>query len=127
MGRIILAEDDDLVAAVVLNVLTAAGHTVGRLADGASALNVIIQRPPDLAILDCNMPTMGGVEVLNEMRRAEHLYHIPVLMLTALSSVRDQRIAFFAGATDYLCKPFKPGELLRVAELLMAGPERRFG
>lgn len=126
MGRIILAEDDDLVAAVVLDLLIAAGHAVGRLPDGASALDVITQRPPDLAILDCNMPIMGGLEVLNEMRRAEHLYRVPVLMLTALSSVRDQRVAFYAGATDYLCKPFQPADLLARAEVLMAGPQRRF-
>lgn len=125
MGRIILADDDDLVAALVVDVLIAAGHAVGRLADGASALNVIKQRPPDLVILDCNMPGMEGIEVLREMRRLDHLYEVPVLMLTSKSTDRDEFTAFYAGATDYLCKPFDVSELVNRAEELIADRRRR--
>ena len=125
MGRIILADDDELVAAVVSNVLMAAGHAVGWLADGASALNVITQRPPDLVILDCNMPEMGGVHVLHEMRRLDHLHRVPVLMLTGRSSAQDENIARFAGATDYLRKPFNTIELVDRANDLIAGRTRR--
>ena len=125
MGRIILAEDDELIAALVVDALIGAGHAVGCLPDGASALDVIIQRPPDLVILDCNMPKMGGVEVLRVMRRHDHLHLVPVLMLTARSSVHDEHIAFFAGATDYLRKPFEMDELLGRVDELVAGRRRR--
>lgn len=125
MGRIILADDDDLIAALVTDILIDAGHVVGRLGDGASALDVINQRPPDLVILDCNMPKMSGIQVLKEIRRADHLHHIPVLMLTGRASVNDENIARFTGASDYLRKPFDPIELVDRAEELMAG-RRRF-
>ncbi|MEO7239807.1 MAG: response regulator [Sphingomicrobium sp.] len=125
MGTIILADDDELIAAVVTDALMGAGHAVGWLADGASALEVIRQRPPDLVILDCNMPELGGIHVLREMRRVDYLHRVPVLMLTGRASAHDEHIARFAGATDYLRKPFDPVELIDRAEELMDG-RRRF-
>lgn len=125
MARIILADDDDLIASVVVDALIAAGHAVGWLADGASALNVIVQRPPDLVILDCNMPGMGGIHVLHEMRRLDHLHQVPVLMLTGRASAYDEHIARFAGANDYLRKPFNAVELVDRADELIHGRRRR--
>lgn len=125
MGTIILAEDDELVAAVVIDALMSAGHAVGWLADGASALAIIKQRPPDLVILDCNMPQLGGIHVLREMRRIDRLHRVPVLMLTSRRSAHDEHIARFAGASDYLRKPFDAIELVDRAEDLMGG-KRRF-
>lgn len=125
MGRIILAEDEPIAGTIATEVLMNAGHAVGWLKDGKEALSALRRRPPDLAILDCNMPGMSGVIVLREMRRSPALYHIPVLMLTARSSDTDERIARFAGANDYLGKPFDPVELVDIAEELMHG-RRRF-
>jgi DNA-binding response OmpR family regulator len=124
VGRIIFADDDEVVAEVVSNVLISAGHAVGWLSNGKSAYDVIRRRPPDLVILDCNMPEMSGVLVLREMRQSQALCQIPVLMLTARLGDEDERIARFEGASDYLCKPFNPGLLVGKAEALMRGERR---
>lgn len=119
MARIILAEDDEIVAELVRDVLMAAGHGVGVLPTGAQALAVIRSRMPDLVILDCNMPEMSGLLVLREMRNSPKLAHIPVLMLTGRRSEKDVSLAMYDGANDYMKKPFDPEELVfRVEHLL---------
>ena len=119
MARIIMAEDDEIVAEIVRDALMAAGHGVGILGDGAEALRVIRARRPDLVILDCNMPELSGLLVLRQMRDSVDLHATPVLVLTARDSRRDEEIAFYEGADDYMRKPFEPEELVfRVEELL---------
>ena len=119
MARIIMAEDDEIVAEIVRDALVAAGHGVGILGDGAEALRVIRARRPDLVILDCNMPELSGLLVLRQMRDSVDLHATPVLVLTARDSRRDEEIAFYEGADDYMRKPFEPEELVfRVEELL---------
>ena len=119
MARIIIADDDDIVGEIARDALIDAGHGVGLVTDGAEALNVIRARKPDLVILDCNMPGMGGVLVLREMRNSVDLCDTPVLMLTARTSRQDENLARFAGANAYMKKPFDPEELaFRVDEIL---------
>lgn len=119
MARIIMAEDDEIVAEIARDALMAAGHGIGILPDGAEALRVIRARKPDLVILDCNMPELSGLLILRQMRDSPELHAIPVLVLTGRSSRRDEEIAFFEGANDYMRKPFEPEELVfRVEELL---------
>lgn len=125
MGRILLAEDEEISGTIASAALMNAGHAVGWLKDGVQVLNALVWRPPDLAILDCNMPGMSGVLVLREMRRRADLYEVPVLMLTARSSVSDEQIARFAGANEYLTKPYDLVELVQTAEDLMSGKRRR--
>lgn len=124
MGRIIFADDDDVVAEVVSDALIAAGHAVGWLSDGRSAYEVIKRRPPDLVILDCNMPEMSGIMVLREMRKSPALCDLPVLMLTGRQGDADERIARYEGASDYISKPFDPPLLVARAEALMRGERR---
>jgi DNA-binding response OmpR family regulator len=124
MGRIILADDDEIVAELVSDALIAAGHAVGWLSDGRSALEVIRRRPPDLVILDCMMPEMSGIMVLREMRSSQALCEMPVLMLTGRQGDADERIARYEGANDYLSKPFDPVVLVGRAEALMRGERR---
>ena len=125
MGRIILAEDEEISGTIATSALMNAGHAVGWLRDGSEVIDVIARRPPDLVILDCNMPGMSGVMVLREMRRRADLYDVPVLMLTARTSISDEQIARFAGANEYLTKPFDLVELVDKAEDLMSGKVRR--
>ena len=121
MGRVILAEDDDIVADMVIDTMIEAGHAIGRLPDGQSALAAIRRRPPDLAILDCSMPGMSGIMVLRTIRRDLRLSELPVLMLTARSSNSDEEIARFEGANGYMTKPFDPADLAQQASDLMNG------
>ncbi|WP_037514757.1 response regulator transcription factor [Sphingomonas sp. PAMC 26621] len=124
MGRIIFADDDDVVAEVVCDAFMAAGHAVGWLSDGRNAYEVICRRPPDLVILDCSMPEMTGVQIVREMRKSAALCDIPVLMLTGRVGDSDEGIARYEGANDYVKKPFDPRLLVARAEALMRGERR---
>lgn len=125
MARIIYAEDDELVAEIVRDTLMDAGHAIGVIGDGITALKVAKAKNPDLIILDCNMPRMGGVEVVRRIRNHQELFATPVLMLTGRSSAVDERIALEAGATDYLKKPFDPDELVVVVENMLDKVQKR--
>lgn len=70
MARIILADDDEIIADVVTDAFMAAGHAVGWLPNGRAALDAMKRRRPDLAILDCNMPEMSGLNLIRELRRS---------------------------------------------------------
>lgn len=125
MARIIIADDDEIVATIVCDALFSAGHAVGWVSNGEHALEVVQRRVPDLLVLDCNMPGKSGIMVLRELRQSPHFYRLPVLMLTARGSTADEEIARYEGANDYLTKPFDPIELIdRVGELI--GGRRRF-
>ena len=124
MARIIMAEDDDIVAEIVRDALMAAGHGVGILDNGAEALKVIKARRPDLVILDCNMPEMSGIMVLRELRQSDTLFNLPIMMLTGRQSESDEQILRFEGANDYMRKPFDPVTLVGRAEALIAGDRK---
>ena len=119
MALIHLADDDELVREIVRNVLVEHGHIVGMVDNGADAVRIFQAKQPDVVILDCSMPKMGGVEALHRIRLSPTGGHVPVLMLTARRSSMDETIAIRAGASDYLRKPFSPTELLVRVELLL--------
>lgn len=120
MARIILVEDDPIVARLVSDILYEAGYVVGWIDKAKEALALMKHRPPSLAVLDCSMPEMSGVQLLSAMRVDEQLAEVPVLMLTARQSDKDEDIAFSAGADDYLRKPVDPDCLVgRIDALLM--------
>lgn len=120
MARIILVDDEPVGARIACDYLFDAGHAVGCVTDSREALAILTRRPPHLVILDCAMPHVSGVQLLLAMRDSPALCGIPVLMLTARQSDRDEAIAFGAGADDYLRKPVDHDELLgRIDALLM--------
>lgn len=121
MGRILIADDDELIVDLVRAAFASTPHFVAALADGNSALRLIQQRPPHLVILDCNMPGMSGINVLRELRRSCSSYELPVLMLTGRQTDEDERISRYEGANDYMRKPFSPELLVRRVEALLKG------
>ena len=94
-----------MIAQLVGDVLFKAGHAVGWVADGEAALKVLGARPPNLAIVDCGMPGLSGVQLVRAIRSDGRLCSVPVLMLTARQSATDEDLAISAGAKDYLRKP----------------------
>jgi DNA-binding response OmpR family regulator len=118
-SRILLAEDDALIASIVTHRLGKAGHTVLHVEDGAAAVAAAEAHRPDLLILDIKMPEMDGIEVLRRIRAAPTTPRIPIIILTSLSNEEDIVRGFSLGADDYLVKPFSPAELsVRVDRLL---------
>lgn len=119
MSLIIYAEDDQLMAQIVRNTLNTAGHIVGLVEDGKTALQAIWLKKPALVILDCSMPEMSGIDVLREMRLNSSMTDIPVLMLTGRQSSMDVSLAAYAGADGYIKKPFDPEYLIYTVECLL--------
>jgi two-component system, OmpR family, response regulator len=107
--RIVLIEDNEMLARGVGNALRDLGHAVDWLADGAEGDAFLATQGGDLAIVDVNLPGMNGVELVRALRRRRD--SMPVIMLTARSETADRVGGLDAGADDYLVKPFAMAEL----------------
>jgi DNA-binding response OmpR family regulator len=126
VGRILVVDDDDTVAEVVVAYLARAGHHVVRAADGAGALRAARAEPGvDLVVLDVMLPDLDGIEVCRRLRRDGD---VPVVMLTALGGELDRILGLEVGADDYVTKPFSVRELvLRVESVLRRAGGRAGG
>lgn len=108
--HIAIIEDDPVIAKAVRTAVEEAGHSCTVVPDGATAVHDNTILACDLAVLDLMLPRLGGLEVLRHARSAG--VKTPVIVLTALATVRDKLGGFDAGADDYLVKPFEMDELL---------------
>lgn len=107
--RILLVEDEPLVASFVERGLGSEGHVVETAADGETAIGRAHAVLPDLVLLDVMLPGMDGFAVLRELRALSR--SLPVIMLTARGDVTDRVAGLDGGATDYIVKPFAFAEL----------------
>jgi two-component system sensor histidine kinase/response regulator len=83
------------------------GHEVVSFPRGRLALAAAVENPPDLILLDINMPEMNGYEVCKQLKATPELSDIPVIFLSALNEIQDKIKAFRTGAVDYISKPFQ--------------------
>lgn len=111
-NKILLVEDDDIVAEAVTYNLMWDGFQVHTVTDGASALKRVKEDLPDLVILDIALPLMNGLEVCRELRKASNTATLPIIMLTARGREIDKVAGLDAGADDYVTKPFERRVLL---------------
>jgi DNA-binding response OmpR family regulator len=117
MAQVMVVDDDDTVASVVVSYLRRAGHSTRHVCDGAEALSMLATRQPDLMVLDLMLPGVDGLEVCRRVRA--DWPRLPVVMLTALAEPDDRIAGLEMGADDYVTKPFSPRELvLRVESVL---------
>lgn len=107
--RIVLVEDNAILARALIQALQEAGHAVDWLDNGQEADSFLAQTGADLVILDVNLPMLGGLEILRKLRARGQSF--PVLVLTAQGQVDDRVAGLDAGADDYLVKPFEMAEL----------------
>ena len=118
--RILVAEDDAILAGAVLHGLREAGYAVDWVKNGLEAESALESEEFDLLILDIGLPRKSGLEVLKRLRGRDS--RLPVLILTALDDVKDRVRGLDAGADDYLAKPFELAELeARVRALTRRG------
>jgi DNA-binding response OmpR family regulator len=108
---IFIVDDDPGLIEAVAAVLAGEGYRVSGATDSRSALLAVLADPPDLLVLDVNMPGLNGWELCDIVRRQTTTRDVPVLFLTGRGDVRDQITALQVGGTDHLKKPFRADEL----------------
>ena len=114
--RILVIEDELQLARHVTRALTRHGYEAVALHDGAEGLKAALEHPPDLIVLDLNLPSLDGFSVLARLRQAKSSAR--VLILTARGEVEHRIKGLKAGADDYLAKPFSMEELVARVEAL---------
>jgi chemosensory pili system protein ChpA (sensor histidine kinase/response regulator) len=117
----VLVVDDSLsVRRVLSNRLTAAGWTALQAKDGLDALEQLqhMQAPPDLMLVDIEMPRMDGYEFISTLRKQPDYAHLPVIVLTSRAGQKHRDRAFEVGATEYLVKPYQDEVLLSLVRRL---------
>ena len=114
---ILIAEDEDRLAAFVEKGLKRNGFETIVAADGVQALKAIEQQPVDLLLLDLGLPIKDGWAVLRETRAQNP--DLPIIVVTAMTDDRDRQQVLQLGANDYLPKPFKFSDLLAKVKLYL--------
>ncbi|MEI2417519.1 response regulator transcription factor [Orrella sp. JC864] len=118
--RILIAEDDGILADGLSRSLRRNGYAVDSVQDGLSADSALSAQPFDLLILDLGLPHLSGLEVLSRLRARNS--RLPVLILTAADSIEQRVKGLDLGADDYMAKPFALSELeARVRALTRRG------
>jgi len=125
VAKIVIVEDDAVLADTLADNLTQEGYKVTTVADGEAAYKRITNKPPDLIILDVMLPGLDGLTLCRMIRQEPTTSHIPIIMLTARSSEVDKIVGLESGADDYVVKPFGLGELLaRIRAVMRRAPNR---
>lgn len=123
-AKVLAVDDNPDNVELIADIVEALGYEVLKAFDGPQALAVVEAQPPDLIILDVNMPGMTGFEVIAKLKSDKLTAQIPVIMLTALNDVDYRVEGLELGADDYLTKPYSPRELIaRIETRLRAKSE----
>ena len=125
-GRILVVDDTPVNLMLLTSILQGAGHDVRASNSGRRALQMVERDPPDLLILDVNMPEMDGYALCRELRRKPGLETLPIIFISAHDDGAERVRAFDAGGDDYMTKPFEAVEVLaRVATHLALRQSRQ--
>lgn len=120
--HVLLIEDEPNIAEAIGFLLTRDGLRVSHAAEGAAALALVRQDPPDLVILDHMLPGMSGLEILTALRADPDSRDMPVMMLTARG--RDREMAEQAGADRFMTKPFSNAEIVSEVRAMLGRAAR---
>jgi len=111
-GRILIADDEESILSMVSDILELQGYELILAHDGQEALDKIYSENPDLVILDVNMPHKDGYEVCTKIREDILMANLPIIMLTARTTEKDEIRGLELGVDDYLTKPVRPSVLI---------------
>jgi DNA-binding response OmpR family regulator len=114
----ILVVDDDLSGSRLMQfLLTEQGYQVDMVDNAQGALALVERQPPDLILLDVNLPQLSGFDMYQRLREQD--WDIPVIFVTAKGELEDRLQGLRMGADDYICKPFQPAELQARVEVVL--------
>ncbi|MBM3313335.1 response regulator [candidate division WOR-3 bacterium] len=122
--HILVFEDEPTAQRLLHATLEPAGFRVTTTENGAAALEVVENDPPDLVVCDIVVPGMTGIELITKLRQ-EYKYQAPIVVVTGHTIDRYRQAVKDAGANVFVAKPFKPPELLARVRELLAGTDKR--
>ena len=119
-SKILVVDDEPANVRLLDQILQREGYTsIRSTTDSREVVEIYQEFQPELVLLDLNMPHLGGIQVMKELKKIENNNHIPVMIITAQSDNLNCVMAFEAGALDFLSKPFDFLEVsLRIRNLL---------
>lgn len=106
-----MVDDDKLVLDLLQKLLKADGFETAATSDSSIAVELAKKELPDVFLLDLMMPQPDGFRLCRMLREEPLFTHTPIIIVTALDDNDSRAVAFGAGATDYITKPFHPGDL----------------
>ena len=116
---VLLAEDNEANISTIVSYLRAKGYTLRLAYDGQQALDQAQADPPDIILMDIQMPGMDGLTAMGHIRRIPALDRVPIIALTALTMAHDEAQCLAAGANAYLSKPVRLNQLATVIHTLL--------
>lgn len=119
MTRIVIVEDDKDLQLILAYSLKKAGFVVDEYGLGVEALNHIRKTPPDLVVLDLQLPDIDGTKICKRLREDRTTKDLPIIMLTARTVEEDILKGLSLGADDYITKPYNPKILIARIEALL--------
>jgi two-component system alkaline phosphatase synthesis response regulator PhoP len=123
--KVIVVDDEESLRSLVKNLLEGEGFMVITCKDTDEGYERMLKSKPDLAIVDINMPTIGGIEFCRTIRQTPALKNILIIMLTVESTETNKVIGLDSGADDYLTKPFSNRELVARVKALLRRSKRK--
>lgn len=124
--NILIVDDTPDNLRLLAKMLEAQGYVVRKSLNGRMALQSAHRDPPDLILLDINMPDMNGYEVCQELKKSAVTQQIPIIFISALDQINNKLQAFESGGQDYITKPFQELEVLaRVRSQLLIQEQQR--
>ncbi len=122
MPTVFIADDDNLLIDFLRFRLERKGYEVRSSHDGQEALDQILSTPPDILLLDYQMPVRSAYEIIEILKQSPQCQHLPILVLASQWREKEVIDALELGITDYIVKPFSPQELLfRIDRALKQG------
>jgi len=119
MTKIMIVDDDKEATDLLENLLKLEGYTPVSINDSTKAVKLADSENPDIFLIDLMMPEIDGFKLCRLLRAEKKFAHTPVIILTALSDTDSRAVAYGAGATDYLTKPYHPNELKSIIKGLV--------
>ena len=123
-ATVLHVEDNAANRMIVRDLLQSRGYRVVEAMDGEEALVAAERERPDLILMDVQLPRVSGLEATRRIKAREDLRHIPIVAVTSFALSGDDKKAQEAGCDRYIAKPYKPKELLRIVEELLAQTPR---